>query len=132
MSVIFGVLARLNSIVDRESLLRLADATSQYGPDETWIRVQDSIGMGFQAFHTYRRSRLEEQPSVDPLGNILVFDGRLDNHRDLATRLDAGSDDVSDSSLVLKAFARWGEDCFSALVGDWALALWSSSDRALY
>jgi asparagine synthase (glutamine-hydrolysing) len=132
MSVIFGACVSPNSIVDKESLFRVADATTRYGMDETKIHTQGRIGMGFQAFHTHHRSRLEQQPAVHALGNVLVFDGRLDNHRDLSARLDLKSNDVADSVLILEAFARWGEDCFAYLVGDWALALWSASDQALY
>ena len=132
MSVIFGVCLPQNSIVDESSLLRSADATSRYGMDGTEVQVRGRIGMGFQAFHTHCRSRLEKQPVAHPLGNILVFDGRLDNHRELAATLEVNGQDVADSALVLEAFARWEADCFMHLVGDWALALWSAKDQVLY
>jgi asparagine synthase (glutamine-hydrolysing) len=132
MSVIFGLCVPHDSIVDEASLSLLAGATSRYGIDATELHVQGRIGMGFQPFHTHPRSRLERQPAVHPIGNMLAFDGRLDNHRELAARLGINNEDVADSVLVLEAFARWSEDCFSHLVGDWALALWSPDDRALY
>jgi asparagine synthase (glutamine-hydrolysing) len=61
---------------------------------------------------------------------MLVFDGRLDNHQELSELLDIR--DLPDSSIVLSAFAQWNEDCFSRLIGDWALALWSQLDQSLY
>jgi asparagine synthase (glutamine-hydrolysing) len=132
MSVIFGICAPANATVDEQSLLRLGHATSRYGMDGTEIHTQGRIGMGFQAFYTQSRSRLEQQPAGDPLGNILVFDGRLDNHRHLAARLAIDNKGVPDSALILEAFARWGEGCFAHLIGDWALALWSANDQVLY
>jgi len=132
MSVIFGICASQGSIVEKQTLLRLAEATSPYGIDGTETHCEGRIGMGFQAFHTHCRSRLERQPGRHPLGNVLVLDGRVDNYRDLASRLEIQNEEVADSALVLEAFARWGVDCFSLLVGDWALALWSASDRILY
>jgi asparagine synthase (glutamine-hydrolysing) len=100
--------------------------------DGTDILAQGRIGMGFQAFHTQDRSRFEQQPIKDSLGNILVFDGRLDNHQELTEEREPDDGTVTDSALVLGAFAKWGEDCFSHLVGDWALALWSAKSRVLY
>jgi len=132
MSVIFGICASHNSMIDKRSMFRLAETTARYGIDGTEIHVSGRIGMGFQAFHTHLRSRFEQQPTIDPVGNIVVFDGRLDNHLDLAARLDVHDGIVSDSSIILKAFERWGEDCFSLFIGDWALALWAKRDRILY
>jgi asparagine synthase (glutamine-hydrolysing) len=132
MSVIFGICATQGSIVEKQTLLRLAAATSRYGIDGTETHSEGRIGIGFQAFHTHCRSRLERQPARHPLGNVLALDGRVDNHRDLASRLEIQDKEIADSALVLEAFARWGLDCFSLLVGDWALALWSASNRTLY
>jgi asparagine synthase (glutamine-hydrolysing) len=130
VSVTFGVCLPPNSLVDDSALLDLAAATARYGMDGTNIRVCGRIGMGFQAFHTHSRSRIGHQPSVDQQGNVLVFDGRLDNHRELASG--DRPESISDSALVFKAFAQWGEGCFSHLIGDWALALWSETDHILY
>jgi asparagine synthase (glutamine-hydrolysing) len=88
--------------------------------------------MGFQAFHTHARSRLERQPAADSFGNRIVLDGRLDNYEDLAVIEGIKKESLSDSDLALRAFARYGEGCFSHFVGDWALALWSAKDCTLY
>jgi asparagine synthase (glutamine-hydrolysing) len=88
--------------------------------------------MGFQANHTHVRSNLESLPLTDSLGNMLVFDGRLDNHAQLCALLGIRDSDTADSLIVLLAFRRWGEECFARLIGDWALALWSHLERSLY
>jgi asparagine synthase (glutamine-hydrolysing) len=132
MSVIFGVCLPPGGVVEKITMSYLAEATTRYGSDSTDLHVQGRIGMGFQAFHTHLRSQIERQPAVDALGNILVFDGRLDNHEELAAREDIMDGSVPDSALILKAFVRSGENCFSRFVGDWALALWSARDRTLY
>ena len=132
MSVIFGVSLPASSIIHDDSLRRLASVTTRYGMDGTCVLAQGRVGMGFQAFQTHARARLESQPTVDGLGGILVFDGRLDNYQELAAREGVNENNVSDSTLVLKAYARWGRDCFSRLIGDWALALWSSREQILY
>ena len=88
--------------------------------------------MGFQPFHTTKRSHLEGQPATDAHGNQLALDGRIDNYQDLRRELNLSAVDISDSQLVLAGFLRWGEDCFSRFIGDWAIALWSTADHLLY
>ena len=132
MSVIFGICAPRAAIVDEQQLRRCGEATARYGMDGTSMHVHGQIGMGFQAFHTNDRSKLERRLAVDAVGNILAMDGRLDNHRGLREILDDNDPAVPDSALALKAFERWGENCFSCLVGDWAIALWSARDGILY
>jgi len=132
MSVIFGIRKPQGETVDEEGLLSLAASTERYAPDGTYIRAEGRIGMGFQPNHTTVRSRMEVQPVVDGRGNLLVFDGRLDNHQDLCRELGMVQGKDADSELVLAAFLRWGEAFFSRFIGDWAIALWSARDQILY
>ena len=132
MSILFGVRNPIGAGVSEQSLLALAQATARWAPDGTALRVVGQIGMGFQAFHTHARSRLESQPVVSDCGDVITFDGRLDNHQELRAQLELSATNPSDSQIVLSAFERWGEECFSKLVGDWALAIWAERDRTLY
>jgi asparagine synthase (glutamine-hydrolysing) len=132
MSVIFGVNNAAGKSVEERDIFDLGQFTQKYAPDGTFVYTQGSIGMGFQPYTTHHRASLEALPLVDAHGNVLSFDGRLDNYAELCNSLDMREDVVPDSHIVLKAFRRWGEDCFSQLVGDWALALWAHSDRTLY
>jgi asparagine synthase (glutamine-hydrolysing) len=75
---------------------------------------------------------MEVQPARDSTGNVIVYDGRLDNYRDIAGDLDLRAEETSDSEIILRAYERWGENCFLRLIGDWALALWDSRMRTLY
>jgi asparagine synthase (glutamine-hydrolysing) len=132
MSIIYGTRRSVGSKVSPEELLTLASATQRYAPDGTFLHASGNIGVGIQHCHTHARSQLESQPLIDACGNILTLDGRLDNHADLRRTLDIDNPEVPDSFLVLAAFERWGEQCFSRMVGDWALALWSEHDQTLY
>jgi asparagine synthase (glutamine-hydrolysing) len=132
MSIIFGAVTAAGQSIDMLDLSRLAQATQRYAPDGTFFYAQGNMGMGFQPYHTHQRSSLEALPLVDTNGNVLSFDGRLDNYAELCDLLDLRGAEFTDSSIVLKAYERWGEDCFSRLIGEWALALWADSERALY
>jgi asparagine synthase (glutamine-hydrolysing) len=132
MSIIFGVRAAEGSSLEERRLLQLAEATTRYAPDGTFVRAKGRIGMGFQPYLTHQRSRLESQPYVDEFGNMVTFDGRLDNHRELRELLNIHDEKAADSIIILEAFRRWDEECFPYLTGDWSLALWSERDRSLY
>jgi asparagine synthase (glutamine-hydrolysing) len=118
--------------VKEHELTCLAGSSRCYAPDGTFVHAAGNIGMGFQPYHTTERSHLEAQPATDGRGHLLVFDGRLDNHEDLRRELDMRQLDISDSQLILASFRRWGEACFSRLIGDWAIALWSELDHLLF
>jgi len=132
VSIIFGIRRAEGQIVDERKLTGLAHGTERYAFDGTFVRADGQTGMGFQPYHTHQRSNLESQPVVDDQGNMLTFDGRLDNHSELRGLLAIHEANIADSMIVLAAFEHWGEDCFSKFIGDWALALWSHSDRSLY
>jgi asparagine synthase (glutamine-hydrolysing) len=132
MGIQFGVCAAEGSIVEDGQLHLLAKATARYALDGTRTRALGRMGMGFQPFHTHLRSRLDAGPIVDRSGSMLTLDGRIDNCHDLCGPLDLDAEATADAEIVLAAFERWGEACFSKLVGDWALALWHESTNSLY
>jgi asparagine synthase (glutamine-hydrolysing) len=88
--------------------------------------------MGLQPYFSHHRSAKENRPTEDVHGNVLSFDGRLDNYRELVQRLGIEDPECPDAQIVLSAFAHWGQACFSLFVGDWAIALWSEEDQTLY
>jgi asparagine synthase (glutamine-hydrolysing) len=132
MSIILGIRGPFEHRVEQAELLRLASVTERYAPDGTFVHSSAGLGLCFQAYHTHQRSRLESQPTSDRFGNVIVLDGRIDNHIELKNELGIKDSDVSDSLIVLQAFKRWDLECFAHLTGDWALALWSATDRVLY
>jgi asparagine synthase (glutamine-hydrolysing) len=132
MSVIFGLIHSDGRPVDEAQLGALGEVTHRFAAGETLVRCVGGIGMGFQLYQTHERSRLDTGAAIGRHGHMLVLDGRLDNHVELSRLLDLPEIGTSDSVIVLESFLTWGEKCFSKLIGDWALALWSPRDRTLY
>lgn len=132
MSIIFGVLKERGVPVAESDLLPHASATIRYATGVTSVCAAGRIAMGLQPYISHARSVMDDHPITDPYGNMLAFDGRLDNYVELAGIFGRDHAFTSDSEIVLSAFSGWGADCFSRLVGDWALALWSAKDEALY
>lgn len=132
MGIIFGMLKSDGDVVREDDLRHCAAATEKYAPDGLFLCTNGKVGMGCQPYYTHKRATLDSAPVLDPLGNMLAFDGRLDNYKELVALLKLPDPEMSDSAIVLASYDRWGADCFSRFVGDWALALWSNRDQLLY
>lgn len=116
----------------QELLASISQLIGEYGPDGERTYFKGPVGMLYRPFHTTKESRLEYQPQLSPRGALFTWDGRLDNREDLIQQLRNDlSPEQTDLDVVIAAFERWGTDCFSKLVGDWALAIWDPVEKVL-
>lgn len=132
MSAIVGVLRERGAEVTEAEVQRLLLPTAPYAVEASAAYCRNRLGMGFQPFSTHERAILDVGPVADSYRNVISFDGRLDNHEELAGTLGLERARTSDLQLVLAAFRHWGEKCFSRLCGDWAFALWCEREQTLY
>jgi asparagine synthetase B (glutamine-hydrolysing) len=87
MSAIAGIYEFEARPVDLERLLVLGDALIERGPDGGDVAAAGTVGMVYRAFHTNAESRGESQPLLSRSGQMLCWDGRLDNRDELAPLL---------------------------------------------
>jgi asparagine synthase (glutamine-hydrolysing) len=132
MNIIFGIWRPKGATVEKAELNALAGPTERFAADGLSTRIAVNIGMGSQAHYTDDRSRLDVLPAFDVNGRLLVFDGRLDNYTDLQRELHCDAEILADSDIVLRAYQRWGCECFARFIGDWSLCLWDAVGRTLY
>ena len=131
MSIQAGILFFDGTRADRELLLRTVTGLSILGGESETTYLQNSIGMLYRAFHTTSESRLENQPFISQEGLIITWDGRLDNRDEFVRELGESFRSKPDVSIIAAGLDRWGEHCFSKIVGDWALAIWNPHQRML-
>jgi asparagine synthase (glutamine-hydrolysing) len=132
MSVLAGIWHFDGTPVDREFLMSVSHQLAEYGPDGEETYFHESIGMVYRPLHTTRESRLEHQPHQSVAGNLISWDGRLDNRDELISRLGQSlRDDRTDVAIISAAFDRWGTNTFRRLVGDWAMAIWNYDKQEL-
>jgi asparagine synthase (glutamine-hydrolysing) len=113
-------------------LEKVNTALAPYGPDSRHSYHKDGVSVVYRAFHTTKESRKEEQPHISQSGNVITWDGRLDNRAEfIALMSDTLVTDSPDVSLVASAYERWGTRCFPQLRGDWALSIWDPNDQSL-
>ncbi|MCU1273116.1 MAG: hypothetical protein JWO48_547 [Bryobacterales bacterium] len=95
-------------------------------------------GQGFPGvFLAHAASQLDTrtpdgpQPLIGQSGAI-SFDGRLDNRDDLLLRLrDVLAGNRSDAALARAVYERWGAEGLVHLIGDWSLAIWDETAKAV-
>lgn len=135
MSAIAGVIADDGGPLDPDTPARLIAATPVRGFDGTsWW--QDGPACLIRHHHATTPQAVGEiQPLPSTNGSlVMMLDGRIDNRPEIIALLARAEcrDDASDAMLVLALFERFGEDCVTRLVGDWALAVWNIRDRSLF
>jgi asparagine synthase (glutamine-hydrolysing) len=68
-------------------------------------------------------------------GLSVTGEARLDNRGELLLRLDVDAGErtsITDLTLILRAYERWGEDCASKLLGDFAFVVYDDRTRRAF
>ena len=133
MSGIAGIFNFGQAPVNAHDLSALSDGVSVFGPDGSRVVQAGPVGQAYCTFPTNRESRKEIQPLVWPSGQILTWNGRLDNRDDLISQLHFtyGRDEITDATIVMSAHQQWGIDFLAKLIGDFVLSLWDQRKKVL-
>ncbi len=135
MSAIAAIINFNQKPVDPTLLTGLWQRLAHYSPDGGDLVIEGAVGICYHGFHTDRLSRLRQQPFVSRNGHIVALDGRIDNRDELISalrdQLPGERANITDVEIVAAAFSRWGEDCVSRLIGEFALILWDPMQQAM-
>jgi asparagine synthase (glutamine-hydrolysing) len=142
MCGIFGIVAK-NAPVEPEVLERGTRSLAHRGPDDSGtVLLRDTvpcpteIGLGNRRLAILDLSPLAHQPMHDAeTGNWIVYNGEMYNFRDVRQELErVGTSFVShsDTEVLLKAYAKWGEACLEKFRGMFALAIWDARHHRLF
>ncbi len=141
MCGIVGILAR-GTRVAPEVLERATRSLAHRGPDDHGtIILQDcvpdpvEVGLGSRRLAILDLSPQGHQPMQDAeTGNWIVYNGEIYNFREIRERLEREGITFrsrSDTEVLLKAYARWGEHCLDQLRGMFAFAVWDAQRKRL-
>lgn len=122
-----------------DAVARMTDAQSHRGPDQDgqWRSADGGRGavLGHRRLSILDLSEAGRQPMVDAeTGVVIAYNGEAYNFRELASELKAlgvSLKSTSDTEVILKAYARWGEPAIARLRGMFAIALWDPRDETL-
>jgi asparagine synthase (glutamine-hydrolysing) len=105
------------------------------GPDGAALMADGPAALGHALLVTTPEALTEPMPFRHaPTGCVITADVRLDNRAELITALgiDAAGRVIGDGELTLLAYLRWGTDCLTQLLGDFAFALWDPRHQRLF
>lgn len=118
--------------VDPEVVSLMGTSLDDYGPDRAGQYLEPGLAMVHRALHVTPEDTLEQQPFMSRRGNVMTWDGRLDNRGDLIAQLWRDLDqDTTDVAIALGAYEKWGAEGFRRLIGDWSLVVWDAERQAV-
>ncbi len=79
-----------------------------------------------------RRGSVGAGIATDAAGRLIVADTRLDERDALGRRLGLDPTGADDATLILAAFARWGDGCADELRGDFAFVIWDPTQGEVF
>jgi len=139
MCGIFGIAAR-DAQIPPGLLERGTQSLAHRGPDDSGtILLRDSanqIGLGNRRLAILDLSPLGHQPMKDAdTGNWIVYNGEIYNFRNVRDELERSGTRFtshSDTEVLLKAYAQWGEACLSKFRGMFGFAIWNAKGHYLF
>jgi asparagine synthase (glutamine-hydrolysing) len=137
MSGICGVINLDGAPVEPRVLKEMARAAAHRGPDGVRYHTEGAVGLAHLALNITPESAREHQPLASERGDlVLVADARIDNREELVRTLWGGNhlpdEGPTDAELILETYRRWGEECPSHLIGDFAFAVWDARRGRLF
>ncbi len=120
---------------DTDAVERMAATMSDRGPDGRGSWSEGNVALAHRRLKVIDLSAAGDQPMVDPeLGLTIVFNGCIYNHHELREELQQDGYSffsTSDTEVILKAYARWGERCVEHFFGMFAFAIYEQGTGRL-
>ena len=121
MSGIVAIWRRDGAPLSHDEVVGPSVALAHRGRNGSDAAVLRDRALAHHHFWTTPEEIGERQPvSLDNGRLLIALDGRLDNRTELVPQLAPREASVSDASLLIRAYERWGESCFARLLGPFA------------
>jgi asparagine synthase (glutamine-hydrolysing) len=132
-----GILASIAVAPLPEPRFRAAlDLLRHRGPDGDGLWQQAGIQLGHRRLAIIDLSAAASQPMRDDSSDLVIsYNGEIYNYLELRDTLKALGHvfrTQSDTEVLLKAWAEWGEEMVEHLNGMWAFVLWDGKKRCLF
>jgi asparagine synthase (glutamine-hydrolysing) len=131
----FGVEVRPGGRPDRSALERMGAALAARGPDGHGLWLDGDAGLVHRRLAIIDLSERGAQPMRDEaLGLSVVFNGCIYNHVELRRELEGHGHrfaSTSDTEVLLKGWAQWGDGMLDRLAGMFAFCLREDTGRVV-
>ncbi len=115
-------------------LKKMSDTILHRGPDDSGHELFDTgsaqVGLGFRRLSIIELSALGHQPmKFEEEGLTVIFNGEIYNYQEIRKELEGHGytfKSHSDTEVILKSYAKWGEKCVERFIGMFAIALYDA------
>jgi asparagine synthase (glutamine-hydrolysing) len=128
--------------VGPEVLAAASRAIAHRGPDDAGTQIiamhngVGRVGLANRRLAILDLSPAGHQPMSDPAtGNWIAYNGEIFNFREVREKLESRGAQFSsqtDTEVVLKAYAAFGENCLDHFRGMFAFAIWDNAEQRLF
>jgi asparagine synthase (glutamine-hydrolysing) len=136
MSGIVGIYHFNYEPIQPELGSQLMQALQRYPADYVHALHLEGVFLGCHAQWITPESINEQLPYYDyASGLAITADAIIDNRSELFEKLQvrlSDRKDMTDSSLILLAYQKWGKDAPKHLIGDFAFVIWDQHNRSLF
>ncbi|MDZ4792705.1 MAG: asparagine synthase (glutamine-hydrolyzing) [Bacteroidota bacterium] len=133
-----GITGFLSAKYNRDHLQAITDSVKHRGPDADGYYFDTpagcNIGLGHRRLSIIDLSTAGNQPMYSHCGRyVMVYNGEVYNYEEIRAQKFSTHPwrSSSDSEVILEAFAKYGNECFSWLNGMFAVAIWDIKEHIL-
>lgn len=136
MCRIAGVLNKASDSVLADTIA-MRNSMAHGGPDDSGMYhdADASLALGHRRLSIIDLSEGGHQPMLNASGDIVIaFNGEIYNYKELKVELVAKGfqfKTASDTEVILAGYQYWGAECFSKLVGMFAIAIYDKRRHEL-
>lgn len=137
MCGIAGIISPDTSRIHRDVLSKMARALAHRGPDgETqWINQNNTTGLAHRRLSVIDRSEAASQPMHYLNRYTIVYNGEIYNYQELRHDLIKKGYKfytVSDTEVILAAYAEYQQECVNYFDGMFSFAIWDNEEQLLF
>lgn len=132
MGAIGGIYLMNGENPDPRALEALSLHQSQIGPDGKYTSSDGPVALLYRPFRTQPSCAGEDQVYRSIEGDVLIWNGRLDNRDEIVRLLEISTEKgPPPAELIYLAIRRWGFWALAKVLGDFSLVLWQPAQRRL-
>ncbi len=110
-------------------------ASRYWAPDEESQWCKERVGLAKSHLYNTQRSRFDHVHYDPGMGLAITANARIDNRREIISSLALTEGDTqiaTDSQLIMRAYAKWKNDCVKFLRGDFVFIIWDENRQKIF
>jgi asparagine synthase (glutamine-hydrolysing) len=132
MSVQFGLWNFDHATIEPNYVAEIRATLAAHESEEVFGYSAREVQVFYRPFQVTPESDRERQPFLSRSGRVVMWDGRLDNRKELTASLRSElRGDLTDVAIAAAALESWGIAALGKLIGDWALSVWDPAAQTV-